>query len=62
MEDTKQYDLGTFLTSILSNKLSKKLQESWLSFSREYKEVPDVSVLLQFLKEKNEDNPCYLEF
>ena len=52
MKDTKQYDLGTFLTSILSNKLSKKLQESWLSFSREYKEVPDVSVLLQFLKEK----------
>ena len=60
MKDAKQYDLGTFLTSILSHKLSKKLQESWFSFSHEYKEVPDVSVLLRFLKEKMKITPVTL--
>ena len=59
MRDTKQYDFRAFLTSILSNKLCKKLQESWLSFCRDNKEVPDVSMHLKFLKDNMRTTPIY---
>ncbi len=57
LKDTKQYDLGPFLTSVLTTKLNKKLQESWLTYSKDYKKVPDVAVFLAFLKNKMQTTP-----
>ncbi len=57
LKDAKQYDLGAFLTFVLTTKLNKKLQESWLTYSKDYKKVPDVAVFLAFLKNKMQTTP-----
>ena len=57
LKDARQYNIGSFLTSILSSKLTKRLQESWLHFSRDDKEVPDIFSLIRFLKERIHTTP-----
>ena len=51
LKDPHQYDIGSFISSILASKLNKRLSELWLHYSRDVKEVPDIDTLLQFLKE-----------
>ena len=57
LKDAGQYNIGSILTSILSRKLTKRLQESWLHFSHDNKEVPDISSLICFLKERIHTTP-----
>ena len=49
LQDTKQFDLESFLTLLLYTKLTKCLQESWLHFLRDSQEVPQVQELLKLL-------------
>ena len=49
LKDAGQYDLGSFLTSIMTAKLTKRLEEAWLRFSRTEKGVPDIELMIQFL-------------
>ena len=55
LKDCGHYSIETFLTSVLSGKLNKRLQESWLKYSRGVKgvkSVPDVTLLIRFLEEQ----------
>ena len=51
LKDCGHYSIETFLTSMLSGKLNKRLQESWLKYSCGVKGVPDVTLLIRFLEE-----------
>lgn len=52
LKDSGYYSIESFLTSVLFGKLNKRLQESWLKYSREVKGVPDVTLLIKFLEEQ----------
>ena len=52
LKDCGHYSIETFLTSMLSGKLNKRLQESWLKYSGGVKGVPDVMLLIRFLEEQ----------
>ena len=61
LKDAKQYDIGSFIASILTTKLPKRLNDQWLHFTRDTPNVPDVGTLLEFIKEKrNTTSPLHL--
>ncbi len=50
LTDSGQHTIDAVWTSIITTKLSKRLEEEWLKYSDDTKDVPDISTLLAFLK------------
>ena len=58
LKATKQYDLDSFLSSILFSVLPSRLQTSWAQHTKKEKGVPPISKLLLFLREHAETLPA----
>ena len=52
LTDSGQHTIEAVWTSIVAGKLSKKLEEEWLKYSDEEKNVPDIKTLVTFLKKQ----------
>ena len=52
LKDAGQFEIGPFVTSILTSKLPKNLADQWLLFTKDIAEVPELDVFLNFLKHK----------
>ena len=57
MKATKQYDMDSFLSSLLSSVLPPRLQTSWAQHTKKDKLVPPISQLLTYLREHAETLP-----
>ena len=61
LKDAKQYEIGSFIASILTTKLPKRRNDQWLHFTRDTPNVPDIDTQLEFIKEKrNTTSPSTL--
>ena len=49
LKDSGQHNIGTFITSLITNKFHKKMNKLLLNYTRDIKKVPDEDTLLQFL-------------
>ena len=50
-EVTKQFDIGSVLTSLATSQLPKDINEQWTRLSKETEGVPDIKLLLEFLND-----------
>ena len=57
MKATKQYDMDSFLSSIVFSILPSRLQTTWAQHTKKDKGVPPISQLLLFLREHAETLP-----
>ena len=57
MKATKQYDMDSYLSSIVFSILPSRLQTSWAQHTKKDKKVPPISQLLLFLREHAETLP-----
>ena len=58
LKATKQYDLDSFLSSIVFSILPSRLQTSWAQHTKKEKGVPSISKLLLFLRDHAETLPA----
>ena len=57
LKATKQYDMDSFLSSILTSVLPPRLQTTWAQHTKKDKQVPPISQLLIYLREHAETLP-----
>ena len=58
LKATKQYDVDSFLSSLVFSVLPSRLQTSWSQQTKKEKKVPPISQLLTFLREHAETLPA----
>ena len=51
VQNTKRYDLSSFITSLATTQLPKNLTEHWKLHSKENPGVPDIDELLDFMSD-----------
>ena len=49
MENTKLYDIGSFLTSLFTSQMTKDISDKWNLCSKDHPGIPDITELLAYL-------------